>query len=540
MQAVPDYFTSILASTPIDDSTKSYDWAEYRTSSLNIAASGLSQGNNNYYQIQIKDINQWLLLSKGYLRVQAKLATQAGAELADTTAGAVTLGAAAAGLFARMELRGNDSQIDICENPQFVQLINALMNYSKDQLRTNASSEWLHLDFGQPSTGAVTTGVNQLYQNATDFGAGPRNILEHTSGCAIGRMGLEPAAAGAQLGTSNPYFNPGWLARWNRSRRRGGAGTSFEVIIPLASVFGFCRDIQSVQRGMKWELNLTKNLDMAGILHGFGGTTDAFANAAVPATTILTKISLWVPQVEPSDTTSLYLEKALGSSDVVSKQYFENMTCRISEEYPAGTTDVEWLLPLEGSKPTRMVFGFQRAQQYKEQNDVNLVSDSGLVVPLNDQTHANPSTFSHMGAIDTTFTIAGNPNPNFGLVTGGITEVELRVNTDSLPREKYRISFSDAAPEYERVYADFLKSSGKFVDESGSAVSYKDYKDLYPLFAFDLRDYAGVYSGFRSNDVRFRARLQGAQATAFRVVMVIYSERELIVQPIDGKISLKV
>jgi len=519
MQAVPEYFSSILASTPIDDSTASYDWAEYRTSELNISSA--TAQTSDYYQITVKDIDQWVLMSKAYLRVQAQIVDRTtGAAIPDGATGLTTLAAAAAGLFQRMELLANDTPVDTVENPQFVQLINALMNYSKDMLASNASTEWLHLDFAQPGLGTVVKAAGVLYQDAKTFAGTANAILEHGAGCAQGRMGVQEAAAAVNFGGHNPYFNPGWLARWNRSRNRGGASTQFEVIIPLASVFGFCRDIQSVHRGVKWELNMQKNIRYNAILHGAAGA-DAQA-------TLLKKVSLWVPQVTPSLVTEKYLEQALGRSDVVSKQYFENVTCRISEQYPSGTSDVEWLLPLEGHKPTRMVFGFQRLAQYNQQNDPALVTGANLT--LSDQLHANPSCFSHMGLWDEAT----------GLVSGGITEVELRVNSKSLPREKYRISFSDVAPEYERVYVDFLKSSGKFVDESGSAVSFKEYKDLYPLFSFDLRDYADVFSGLKSNDIRFRARLQGAQPTDFRIVMVVYSERELIVQPIAGKLSLKV
>jgi hypothetical protein len=87
---------------------------------------------------------------------------------------------------------------------------------------------------------------------------------------------------------------------------------------------------------------------------------------------------------------------------------------------------------------------------------------------------------------------------------------------------------------------DFLKSSGKFSDGDGASISLKEYKDLYPLFAFDLRDFADVFSGLKQNDVRLRIRVPTGAPVDFRIVCVMYSQREIIVQPIAGKISLKV
>jgi hypothetical protein len=524
MQAVPTYFSNILADTAMDDSTASVDWAEYRTSDLNIS-NGDSQ-TSDYYQIVVKDTDQYVLMSQAYLQVQAKLVSSADASVADGQI--VTMGAAGASLFQRMELLANDSQIDICENPQFVQLVNALTNYSKDKLESVAESEWLMLDFADkalgPQNGAALNAA--LAIQGPEFSGTAAQVWEHGSGAAVIRQWVRSTAATANNAGSNmPLYNTGYAARWNRSRN----ARVFELIIPLASVFGFCRDIRSVHRGIKWELNLQKNIRYPSLMHGNGAVNDTIVAAAtLGAKTLIKKVSLWVPQITPSLETTQMLEQTLSQS-VISKQYFENMTCRYSEEYPSGTVEVEWLLPLEGHKPTKIMFGFQRQRQYKEQNDIAMQDATGLL-QLTDQTHANPSTFSTLCSY----------NVATKLMTGGITEAELRVNTKSLPREKYKISFTDANPEYERLYVDFLKSTGKFQDESGSAVSYKDYKDLYPIIAFDLRDYADVFSGLKNNDIRFRARVSAGSPDAFRLVAVIYSERELIVQPISGKLSLKV
>lgn len=538
MQAVPTFFSNILADTAMDESTASVDWAEYRTSDLNIA-SGNTQS-TDYYQIVVKDTDQWLLMSQAYLQVQAKLVSSADAAVADGQV--VSLAAAGSNLFQRMELLANDSQIDICENPQFVQLVNALLNYSKDKLASVAESEWLMLDFApgalgpQNNTGVVTAGPTPqpLAIQGSEFTGTAAQVWEHGDGAAMIRQWVRSVAnVAANAGSNMPLYNAGFAARWNRSRN----DRTFEVIIPLASVFGFCRDIKSVHRGIKWELNLQKNIRYTSITHGTGAILGTDGAASIPAATtgvksLIKKVSLWVPQITPSLESVSMLEQTL-SQNVISKQYFENMTCRFSEEYASGTVDVEWLLPLEGHRPTRILFGLQRQQQYNLQDDTDLMSlQAGNVVQLdlNNESHANPSTFSTLCAY----------NSATKVMSGGITEAELRVNTKSLPREKYRISFSDAAPEYERLYVDFLKSSGKFSDESGSAVSYKDYKNLYPLIAYDLRDYADVFSGLKNNDIRFRARVPSGAPSAFRIVAVIYSERELIVQPISGRLSLKV
>ena len=462
MQAVPTYFSNILADQTLDDSTASVDWAEYRTTDLNIS-SGNTQ-TTDYYQLVIKDSDVWLLMSQAYLQVRAKLVSSADGEVADGQV--VTLAAAGASLFQRMELLANDSQIDICENPQFVQLVNALMNYNKDKLASVAESEWLMLDFAPGALGPQQGGANpgdSLAIQGPQFSGLAAQVWEHGDGCAVIRQWVRSVAATANnAGSIAPNYNAGFAARWNRSRN----GREFEIIIPLASVFGFCRDIKSVHRGIKWEMNLQKNIRYPSVCHSSGVVLPNIVAADDKVKTLIKKISLWVPQITPALEAVQMLEQALSQS-VISKQYFENMTCRFSEEYPANSVEQEWLLPLEGHRPTRIVFGFQRQAQYNTQGDISELNLAGRL-QLSNETHSNPSTFSTMCRYDV----------DTKLMTGGITEAELKVNTKSLPREKYRISFSDATPEYERLYVDFLKSSGKFQDESGSAVSYKDYKNL--------------------------------------------------------------
>lgn len=529
MQAVPTYFSSVFADTPMDDSTKSIDWAEYRTSDLGLS-SQYSQSTDNY-QIVIKDTDQYLLMSQAYLLVRAKI-IENGAALADGRMKTLSSGGAA--LFTRMELSANDKLIDTCENPQFVQLVNALLTYNRDKLDSTAASEWITIDSAPIVSGTSDAAVG-ISVRATEFIGASDTIYDHQSGAAYPRQMAKhtPADATHAVGAPHPLYNKGFMARWNRSRN----DRTFEVVIPLRSVFGFCRDIQHVNRGIKWELNLYKNLKYASIIHGSNTMRDPASSdqTTFDATTLITKISLWVPQVTPQLETSLMLEN-ITHSDAISEQYFENMSCRISDQYPSGTTDAEWIIPLEGHRPTRMIFGLQRLAQYNQQLDpTDSVLDGGGLPTDNDinvcdQTTANGATFSYLGLY----------NAATHQMTGGLIEAELRINSRSLPREKYRISFDDANPEYERLYIDFLKSGGKFSGPDGASISPKEYKDLYPLIAFDLRDYTDVFSGFKTNDIRFRCRLSGGQQTAFKIVAIIWSERKLTVQALNGKISLQV
>lgn len=545
MKAVPTYFSSLLAQTPLDDSTISMDWNEYKTTDLNLVSN--NRQSNIRYRVVVKDTDSYLLLSKSYLLVQFSLATDAAVPTAVGDQ-IVTLAAAGAGLFQRIELLGNDSQIDICDNPQYVQLINALLDYNKDKLESVAESEWLSLDFAKPVGALDVAGTNDnIMLSSTQFAGTAAAVWEHGSGCAVVReyvSGVAPAAAGVapnivytqnvSVGAPHPNFNPGFLFRWNRTR----SGRKAEIACPMSSVLGYCRDIQTVSTGIKWELNLDKTTNYDQILHGAqrvttaSGGVGADPNADPKFQTLIHKISWWIPQVTPSLTMKQDLLTQLNSG-VISKQYFENMTCKFSEDYPQGTVDVDFIVNLEGHKPSRIYFAAQRTAQYNTTNDILLIADGTENYALMDQTHANGSAFSYLGNY--------NPAQGAALVTGGITETSLRINSRNLPREKYTLNFSDTNTEFMRAYVDFIKSSGKWSDGDGAALSPDEYRNLYPIFAFDLRDYsADVFSGVKQNDVRFNMRIAAGAPSDFRIVYVIMSERELVVQAINGKLSLKV
>lgn len=535
MKAVPTYFSSLLAPTPMDESTSSYDWNEYKTSDLNISSG--NQQTSSRYQITVKDTDSYLLLSQSYLLVRFKLLDAAGADVANQI---VTLAAGAAGLFARIELLGNDSQIDLCDNPHYVQLLTALLDYNRDKLETVSHAEWLQLDFAD-EVGALRSGTADLVTpelSAVQFDGSPVQTWQHGSGCAVVKEYVEHTDGDDSVGAPHPNFNRGFMMRFQRTKNEREA----EVAIPLQSVLGYCRDIKSVSRGIKFELNMDKNLAYDEILHGAqvyvpAANPDPARGDEVKFSTLIKKISWWIPQVTPSLIQQRELENMLDST-VISKQYFENLTCRPSGDvFPAGTVDAEIILNLEGHKPSKIFIAAQRVAQYNTTCDPLVLSPAGATinrVQLMDQTHANGSTFSYLGRYDPA-------NNGAADVTGGITEASLRINNRSLPREPYRTNFGDASPEFMRVYCDFLKASGKYFDGDGAALTPEQWRSLYPIFAFDLRDYsADIFSGVKQNDVRFRLRVASGSPSAFRLVYVIFSEREMVLQPINGKLSLKV
>lgn len=499
----------IFQDTPVDRSTIEDQLVEYiADEDPLVTGSGPYAQSKSVYHIKTKDLDQWLNLNKSYLNVRFRVTHAAGAVLIETDFS--TLIAGGMHLFDRAEIKANGSLIDYSDKPGYVQLITSLMEMNKDKIDSVAEAEWMHLDdFATVSTGGFTVGAADTVPVADSTIVGVAAEIKSYAGMAEAQRDLRVAAGTPGAACPNPRFNRGFYARWYRTHGEVIPGKEVELAIPLERFLGFARDVDHPLRGIQFELALVKNTNYNEILHTRFPMRTSAGGAAYPATaateTRITKVSWWIPQESPSLEVQAALAKELESNGIY-KKYFENMTCQISQPYPEANTQVDWLIETTSHRPTKIVVGFQRNLQYNAQEDTEPLS-------------ANGGTFS---------------------VLGDITTVEVRINNKVVPKERYDISFLDAAPRYMRAYVDFLKASGKYNTDEGSAVSYEGYKRLYPLFVFDLSAMDDLYSGIKQNDIRVRATVNGAGSGGYRAVALVVSERQMDLQPINGRIALKV
>lgn len=507
----------IFQDTPVDRSTISDQLVEYIADESPISTLGVPYNQlSSTYHIKTKDLDQWLDINKSYLNVRFRVTTSAG-QLITATTGFSTLIAGGMHLFDRAEIKANGSLIDYADKPGYVQLITSLMDMHKDKIDSVAEAEWMHLDeFGIAVGNTFTVGANNAVPTADSTKIGVAAGVKTYAGFAEIQRDLRVASATVGAASPNPRFNQGFFARWFRTQGDEATGKEVELAIPLERFLGFARDIDHPLRGIQFELALVKNTNYNEILHvradmASGADADALIGNATVETRI-TKVSWWVPQVEPSLEVQAQLAKELDSGNGLYKKYFEHMSVQISAFYAnASGSTFDWLVETTSHRPTKIVVGFQDDAKFNLRQDTEpLCANGGIFSNLSNGT------------------------------TKGVSTVEVRINNKIVPRERYDLSFAKATPNYMRAYIDFLKASGKYNTDEGSAVSYEGYSRLYPLFVFDLSAMDDTYSGTKQNDIRIKATVDIGTATGYRAVALVVSERQLDLQPINGRIALKV
>ena len=211
---------------------------------------------------------------------------------------------------------------------------------------------------------------------------------------------------------------------------------TFSFRIPLKHIFGFCGDYNKILYGMKQTLTLTRDNDNNAI----------FRLAAVDAGKIkLEKISWFMPHVMPADKEKIELYKIIEKKEKLPVDY--RMIQCDSASVPQ-TTSFTWRLAVKSPHevPRFIIVGFQT---YK-----------------NNRQEGNPAVFDNVG----------------------VKNINCSLNSTRYPEVNYDISFEKN--QFSRVYGDAALFRSKFfnMDElvSNPNITPSDYKNLYPLFLFDV------------------------------------------------------
>ena len=211
---------------------------------------------------------------------------------------------------------------------------------------------------------------------------------------------------------------------------------TFSFRIPLKHIFGFCEDYNKILYGMKQNLTLTRNNDDDSIFR-----VNATANGKVK----LGKISWFMPHVMPADKDKMELYEIIERKEKIPVGY--RMIQCDSASVPQ-TTSFTWRLAVKSSPevPRFIILGFQHNK-------------------LNNQ-RQNPAIFNNVG----------------------VKNIYVMLNSTRYPEVNYEISF--ARQQFSRAYGDTALFRSKFFNMnelvSNPNISPSDYKNLYPLFLFDV------------------------------------------------------
>ena len=223
------------------------------------------------------------------------------------------------------------------------------------------------------------------------------------------------------------------------SRPRG----SFSFRIPLKHIFGFCGDYDKVVYGLKHNLTLTRNDDNEAIYRG----ANAAAGGALAAGKVeLSKITWFMPHVTPADQDKMELYKIIQRKEKIPIGY-RMIQCN-NASITQNVSSFGWRLSVKSSPeiPRFIIVGFQTGKEGNQEQ--------------------NPSIFDNVN----------------------VSNIYVTLNSVRYPTADYNITF--VGQKFSRAYGDVAEFRSKFfnMDElvSGPNITPVDYRDLYPLFLFDV------------------------------------------------------
>ena len=212
---------------------------------------------------------------------------------------------------------------------------------------------------------------------------------------------------------------------------------TFSFKIPLKHFLGFCEDYKKILYGMQQRLTLTRTNNDNAI----------FRTAATDAGTVrLDKIRWFMPHVIPSDAYRLQLDKVIEKKEKLPVGY-RMLQCDTSQ-VPTNQKSFTWRLGVKSSPdiPRFIIVGFQ--------------SDK------NNNQEQNPAIFDHLY----------------------VRNIYVTLNAKRYPDTDYDNDFNKN--QYSKIYGDASSFRKKFfnMDElvSNSGINPLDYKNLFPLYVFDV------------------------------------------------------
>ena len=280
---------------------------------------------------------------------------------------------------------------------------------------------------------------------------------------------------------------------WNRHQHLfnhadvGEVKGTFSFRIPLKHIFGFCEDYDKVVYGFKHTLSLTRTHEHDAIYRAAG--VDA-------GKIVLSKIAWFMPHVMPADKDKMELYKIIERKEKVSVGYRMIQCTNISVPQ---SISFSWRLSVKSSPevPRFIIVGFQT-----ERN--------------NDQTKNN-TQFDNLN----------------------IKNIYVMLNSNRYPTLDYNLNFP--TQKIGRAYGDVAEFRSKFfnINEliSNPCISAFEYKNLYPLFLFDVSKQSERLK-YSTTDIQVKVEFNRAPLVGTEGYAVIISDRLINFQSDGNKMSV--
>ena len=262
----------------------------------------------------------------------------------------------------------------------------------------------------------------------------------------------------------------------------------------MKHIFGFCEDYDKVVYGLKHNLTLTRNDDNDAIFKNDGN--DAAGQPYADGKVRLDKVSWFMPHVTPADKDKMELYKIIERKEKIPVGY--RMIQCDSASIPQATS-FSWRLSVISSPevPHYIIVGFQTDK--------------------NGRQTTNPSLFDFVN----------------------VSNIYVMLNSMRYPTTDYNISF--LAKKFSRVFVDAPEFRSKFfnMDElvSSPNITPSDYKDLYPLFLFDVSKQSEKLK-YSTTDIQVKMHFSRNVEAGSLAYAVIISDRLINFQSDGNKFSV--
>lgn len=298
----------------------------------------------------------------------------------------------------------------------------------------------------------------------------------------------------AAVGISDNVVNVGYSERALRGISAKGLPKAYNIWFPLRQIFPFLKSNPMIMKGMKQELNFDRNDFPKMILKS--------RNVPAGVKVIFDRMSWWVPKVKPVLSLQSVFVDFLNSGEQ-RRLMWDAVNHYRSEPFGANVLESSWLIKTTEHRPSKCIVFFQ----------------------LNDKTNdekTNNMIFDHLDC----------------------SRIQLSLNSsNNFPEKEYRINFGVSGQEsfedYSRVYAAYLSACAAIHSEDcRPAVSYEDFKTLYPMFVFDLSSLdEGVFETTTQAHLTVNYSLRTEPSGAYRIHAVLDTERDIVISGINGSIQ---
>lgn len=281
--------------------------------------------------------------------------------------------------------------------------------------------------------------------------------------------------------------NIGFKMRHNHLIKKPNPKGTFSFCIPLNHIFGFCEDYNKIVYGMTQTLTLTRTDDDDAI----------FRLAAVDAGKVtLDKVSWFMPHILPADAQKFELYKEIESKSKLPVAYRMRQCDSITVPQ---STSFTWRLTVKSSaeRPQYVIVGFQTGKSGNQEK--------------------NPSLFDNVN----------------------LRNMYVTLNSTRYPAVDYNISFPKH--QFSRVFRDAARFRTKFYNMdkliSNSNISPSDYKELYPLFVFDVSKQSDRLKT-TVTDIQIKANFNQNVPIHTEAYAVVISDKMLSFQSNGGKMDV--